>query len=163
MRVATLNKVNDGIFASVRSLPLNATTNVRVQAIGNEVFLFFNNSFDSMRTVPSRISGAATLFAPNPWSTAALATIGSIQMKEAFKTLYIASSAFNGHLSKSAVKENSYVPPNFALSFDIKPSKKSLLMLMTMKKWMSRLKITTSTTNSAQDATFPPPRGTKFS
>jgi hypothetical protein len=125
VRVATLNNGNEGIFASGRSLPLNATTNVRVEAFENEIFLFLNNSFDTMASLSAdRIFGAATLFAPNPWSTAALATIGSIQMNEAFKTLYIASSAFNGPLSKSAVQENSYVPPNFALSFDIKPSKK---------------------------------------
>ena len=126
MRVATLTNVNAGIFASIRSLPLNATTNVRVEAFGLEVFLFLNNSFDSMCTVSApRISGEATLFAPNPWSTAALATIGSIQMNETLKqTLYIASSAFNGPLSKSAVQENSVMRPNFVLSFDIKPSGK---------------------------------------
>ncbi len=125
MRVATLDNVNDGIFASVRSLPLNATTNVRVEAFENEIFLFLNNSFDTMASLSTDILfGEATLFAPNPWSTAALATIGSIQMNVAFKTLYIASSLFNGPLSKSAVKENSFVPPNFALSFDIKPSGK---------------------------------------
>ena len=49
-------------------------------------------------------------------------------MTEAFRTLYIASSAFNGPLSRSAVQENSYVPQDFALSFDIKLSETVLSM-----------------------------------
>ena len=73
---------NEGIASSILSLPLNATTNVRVEAVGREVFLFFNNTFDSMVTVSAdRISGEAILFAPNPWSHPALASIESIQMK----------------------------------------------------------------------------------
>ena len=63
IRVSTLNKANAGIFASIGSLPLHATTNVRVEALGREVFLFLNNSFDSMASLSAdRIFGAATLF-----------------------------------------------------------------------------------------------------
>jgi hypothetical protein len=123
VRVATLTNVNAGIVASVRSLPLNTTTNVRVEAFGIEVLLFLNNSFDSMVTVSSRVSGEATLFVPNPWSTAALATIGSIEMIPILrKTFYAASSSFNGPLSKAVVREITPITPNFTLSFDIKPS-----------------------------------------
>ena len=124
MRVATLNNVNAGIFASIVSLPLNATTNVRVEAVGREVFLFLNDSFDTMATVSAdRIFGEATLFAPNPWSTAALATIGSIQMKSILKKSFYIADTLHGPLSTFAVQEKTYVPPNFSLSFDIKPLK----------------------------------------
>jgi hypothetical protein len=76
------NMDNEGIADSKLSLPLNATTNVRVEAVGRNVSLFLNNSFDSMVTVSAdRISGEAILYAPNPWSLPAVASIGSIQMK----------------------------------------------------------------------------------
>ena len=122
IRVATLKKANAGIFASIGSLPLHATTNVRVEALGREVFLFLNNSFDSMASLSAdRIFGAATLFVSNPWQPPALATVGSIQMKSLSALTVTAASVFNGRLSKFAVYEKTTVPANFALSFKITP------------------------------------------
>ena len=82
MRVATANNTNDGIGASIASLPLNATTNVRVEAFGRDVLLYLNNTLDSKVTVSAdRISGAATLYISDPWYTPASASFGSYQMK----------------------------------------------------------------------------------
>ncbi len=82
VRVATSANVNDGIESSTASLPLNATTNVRLEALGRVVLLYLNNSYDSMVTVSAdRIFGAATLSISDTWSPSASAHIGSIQMK----------------------------------------------------------------------------------
>ena len=122
MRVATATNGNEGIASSILSLPLNATTNVRVEAVGRDVFLFFNNTFDSMVTVSAdRIFGEATLYASNPWNTPASASIESIQMKSISSLSVSTAKDFNGLLTKSAVYETTIVPANFALSFDIKP------------------------------------------
>ena len=121
MRVATKSNVNEGIDASTGSLPLNATTNVRVEAFGRALLLFFNNTFDSMVTVSAdRFSGAATLYISDPWHIPASASIGSYQMKS-ITALTPTASNFNGLLSQLAVNEPTIVPANFALSFDIKP------------------------------------------
>jgi hypothetical protein len=121
VRVATKSNVNEGIDASTGSLPLNATTNVRVEAFGRALLLFFNNTFDSMVTVSAdRFSGAATLYISDPWHPPASASIGSYQMKS-ITALTPTASNFNGLLSQLAVNEPTIVPANFALSFDIKP------------------------------------------
>ncbi len=122
MRVATTTNTNEGIGASTASLPLNATTNVRVEAFGRTLLLFFNNTFDSMVTVSAdRIFGAATLYISNPWYAPALASISSIQMKSISSLSVSTAGAFNGLLTKLAVYETTTVPANFSLSFDIKP------------------------------------------
>ena len=60
----------------------DATINIRVEAFGRALLLFFNNTFDSMVTVSAdRISGAATLYISDPWHIPASASIGSIRMK----------------------------------------------------------------------------------
>ncbi len=82
IRVATTENRNDGIDASTGSLPLNAITNVRVEAVGRNLFLYLNNSLDTKVTVSAqRIFGEATLYISDPWHTPAQANIGSIQMK----------------------------------------------------------------------------------
>jgi hypothetical protein len=74
--------VDEGIRASVRSLPLSATTKVRVEGNGLQVSLYLNGTLDSKVTVSKiRISGETTLFVPNPWHAPAAAIIGSIQLK----------------------------------------------------------------------------------
>jgi hypothetical protein len=124
VRVSTKANIQwgEGISASIASLPLNATTNVRVEAFGRTLLLFFNNTFDSMVTVSAdRIFGAATLYISNPWYAPALASISSIQMKSISSLSVSTAGAFNGLLTKFAVIESTIVPANFALSFDIKP------------------------------------------
>jgi hypothetical protein len=118
--------MNEGIASSILSLPLNATTQVRVEAVGRDVFLFINNTFDSMVTVSAdRIFGEATLCVSNPWNTPASASIGSIQMKSISSLSVSTAKDFNGLLTKFAVYETTIVPANFTLSFDIKPYKSS--------------------------------------
>ena len=111
MRVATTFNWNVGID-STGSLPLNATTNVRVEAFGRTLLLYFNNTFDSMVTVSAdRISGAATLYISSPWNTPASAIIGSYQMKSITAlTVSTGSGVFNGRLTKLAVYEETTVP-----------------------------------------------------
>ena len=137
VRVATKNNADEGIWASDRSLPVNATTSVRVEAFGRDVLLFLNNIFDSMVTVSAdRISGVATLYISDPWHTPASASIGSIQLESDSSLLEMAdgtplftnasldvtsSSDFNGHLSKFAIYERTIVPANYSLKFDIIP------------------------------------------
>ena len=121
MRVATATNRDDGIGGSIASLPLNATTNVRVEAFGRDVLLYLNNTLDAKVTVSAdRISGEATLYVSNPWYTPASASFGSYQMKS-ITALTAPASKFNGLLSQLAVNEKTTVPANFALSFDIKP------------------------------------------
>ncbi len=122
MRVATLTNKNNGIGSSISSLPLNATTNVRVEAVGREVLLFLNNTFDSKIIVSAdRIFGEAFLYASDPRYTPASASIGSIQMKSISSLSVSIAKDFSGLLTKLAVYEATIVPANFALSFDLKP------------------------------------------
>ena len=82
MRVATATNRDDGIGSSIASLPLNAITNVRVEAFGRDVVLYLNNTLDAKVTVSAdRIFGEATLYVSNPWYTPASASFGSYQMK----------------------------------------------------------------------------------
>jgi len=94
-----------------------------VDAFGRDLFLFLNNTFDSMATVSAdRISGEATLYISDPWYASAVADIGSIKMESFSSFPQIGDSgAFNGPLSKLVVIESITVPPNFSLSFSIKP------------------------------------------
>jgi len=141
--------VNAGIFASIGSLPLNTTTIVRVEAVGQEVFLFLNNSFDTMASLSAnRISGAATLFVSNPWQPPALATVGSIKMKSISALTVTAASVFNGRLSKFAVYERTSVPANFALSFNITPSEIS-------SEWTSIIHYSKDKTNMGPGGRMP--------
>ena len=121
VRVATTSNSDEGIGGSTSSLPINATTTVRVEAFGRDVLLYLNNTFDLKVTVSAdRISGAATLYISDPWYTPASASIGSIQMKS-ISALTATATNFNGLLSQKAVNEVTTVPANYALSFDIKP------------------------------------------
>ena len=122
VRVATQTITDEGIVSSNASLPLNAITKVRVEASGRDVFLYLNNTLDTMITVSAdRIFGVASLYVSNPWQPPALATIASIQMIPFSTRSFIPASNFNSRLSQLAVYEATTVPTNFALSFDIKP------------------------------------------
>ncbi len=149
MRVATTDNVNDGIFASAKSLPLRTTTSVRVEAFGRFVFLYLNNSLDSNATVSAdRISGEASLFVPNPWSTPALATVGFIKMESISSLTGRGADEFTGYLSEYAVFESTIIPANFSLSFDIKP-------FGTVSEWSSIIHYTIDDTNLGPDGRNP--------
>ncbi len=81
MRVATTVNANEGITSSVKSLPLHATTNVRVQCINRNIKIFLNGTEDSSTTLgANRISGAAFLYVSDPWYPPALAHVEDIIM-----------------------------------------------------------------------------------
>jgi len=118
VETATIANVIAGIEISNASLPLNAITNVRVEAFGRYVLLYLNNSLDSMVTVSAdRISGKATLYVSNPWSTPALATVVSLQMNSLSSFSFKSAKKSTSSLFRSAVT----VPANFSLSFAIIP------------------------------------------
>ena len=86
MRVATKSNVNEGIDASITSLPLNAITKVRVEAFGRQVALYLNDTLDSNVTVSAdRNCGYGKLYISNPWHEPAKANISSIQIKSTRK------------------------------------------------------------------------------
>ena len=148
MRVATATNRDDGIGGSIASLPLNATTNVRVEAFGRDVLLYLNNTLDAKVTVSAdRISGEATLYVSNPWYTPASASFGSYQMKS-ITALTAPASKFNGLLSQLAVNEKTTVPANFALSFDIKP-------FGTVSDWASIIHYTQDNSNAGPKGRVP--------
>jgi len=123
VRVGTDISWNDG-FDSFASLPLNQTTNVRLEAAGPYIILYLNNTVDNFVTLGGvRSSGQATLFVSDPWHTPASAKIGPIQMTPISEIEFLQSKAFNGRLSKAAAfEETAVVPVNYSLSFDITPS-----------------------------------------
>ena len=80
VRVGTNINHNDGLD-SVASLSLNRTTNVRVEAVGSNVTLYLNNTFDSSAILNGvRFSGQANCIVSSTSDTPALASIGSIKM-----------------------------------------------------------------------------------
>ena len=121
--MATVNNVNDGIYASTKALPLNAKTSVRFEAVGRDLLLFLNNTLDSIATVSGdRYSGAATVYVSGPWGAPASARIASIKMSAITALTSTPVSAVNGPLSNGIAFEKTTVPANFALSFDITPT-----------------------------------------
>ena len=93
-----------------------------MEAFGRDIFLYLNNSLDTMATVSAdRISGPASHYGSDPWWPSAQASISSIQMGTLSSKTFKTASEFNGPLSKLAVYQTTTVPANFSLSFDIKP------------------------------------------
>ena len=122
IRVATTANSNDGLESSA-NLPVNATTNVRLEAVGRELMLFFNNSFDAYTALSAdRISGNATVYVSDPWHLPASANLAGIKMTEKkIITAIPPVSAVNGALKKGSGLEKTVVPADYALSFDITP------------------------------------------
>ena len=121
--MATVNNVNDGIYASTKALPLNAKTSVRFEAVGRDLLLFLNNTLDSVATVSGdRYGGAATVYVSDPWHPSASARIASIKMSAITALTSTPVSAVNGPLSYGIAYEKTTVPADYALSFDITPT-----------------------------------------
>ena len=82
--VSTDKIFDTGISSSTIALPLKVATNVRVEAVGDEIRLFLNNSLDSNATVGNRVDnrvfGDSFLYVSNPWYYVANAAIGPISM-----------------------------------------------------------------------------------
>lgn len=72
-----------------------------------------------------RYSGEATVWKSSPWMPAAMASISSINMTSiSLITGYGGRplANFSGPISKGALIEKSYVPADYALTFDIIPT-----------------------------------------
>ncbi len=120
VETATIVNTNAGIDISNGFLPLNRTTNVRVEAFGRYVLLYLNNSLDTIATVSAdRIFGEAILYVSHPRHPPALATIESIKMESLLTSSFKSAKTSGSAASKTAVT----VPANFILTFNIKPSR----------------------------------------
>ncbi len=124
IRVATTANSNDGID-SISELPLNVKTNVRFEAAGRELMLFYNNSFQASGQVSAdRISGNATVFVSDPWHNSPSANLGNIKMAEIKAVTAIPTrplSQVDGVVQQLSAYEKTVVPADYALSFDITP------------------------------------------
>ena len=113
---------------SSKELPLNAQTNVRLEAFGRDIYLFLNNSFDSMiSATKERHYGNDILYTINPLADDFIIPINSSPFSMTPITSSPLSSqgqvgAFNGTILKLAHFETKIVPANFSLSFNIKPT-----------------------------------------
>ena len=85
--------------------------------------LFLNNSFEAYgRVSADRISGNATVYVSNPWHSPAFVNLAGIKMVEKkIITAIPPVSDVNGLLKKGSGLENTVVPADYALSFDITP------------------------------------------
>lgn len=128
--IGTVNS-EEGL-SSFALLPLGQSTNVRVEAVGSELLLFLNNKLDTqVKIVGNRLSGNATLYVSNPWSTSALASIGSIQMtpisaitSEGAKVRLSQFATMNEQytFTRDGLGMNTIVPVNYSLTFDLTPT-----------------------------------------
>lgn len=109
---------------SENSLPLRATTNVRIEAIGREVRIILNGTIDSRIALSS---DRFTITKPKPMlyvssytrvHKPAVANIGSIEMNQ-ISTFSVDAPT---NLIQGFVSKTIDVPQNYSLSFDIRPS-----------------------------------------
>ena len=105
------------------SLPLNASTSVRIEAVGRDVFVLFNNSLVAFKTTQGdRIAAQnATLLVSDPWYPPAPATISGFSMTAITALSSRPARNFSGLLSTGIAYEKTRVPANYSLSFDINP------------------------------------------
>ena len=110
------------MLSSVELRP-NQTTNVKLLAFGNEVFLYLNNDFDNMMVVKGvRGFGAVALFLSELNSNPALASIDSLRMTGISGSPFGRVNDLKGPLYKVAAYETTSVPENYSLSFNITPT-----------------------------------------
>jgi hypothetical protein len=101
-----------------------------VEAVGNAIFLFLNNKLDSSFTVTGkRQFGAASLYVSAPWYNPALATVENVKMiniTEITTGFEIGDSTLNyseqSTITETRIGVKTIIPPNYILSFNIKPS-----------------------------------------
>jgi hypothetical protein len=81
IRFNTQKDWNEGLEI-YNPLPLNATTTVRIEAIGKTVTVYFNDTLQrSVILQGSRISGYADRYVNDPWTPSANAVVNNIDMK----------------------------------------------------------------------------------
>ena len=106
-------------------MPLNSKTQVRIEAVGKEVAIFFNNSIVHLSAQQGvRISGNATVMMSSPWYPAAIANISSITLTSISSITGSGQSLsdFSGPISKGSLIGKTFVPADYALTFDITPT-----------------------------------------
>ena len=68
-------------WAGGKVLPLKSQTNIRIEAVGREVRIYFNNTNPTNKTLGGdRKFGNATLYVSDPWSFPAIASISPINL-----------------------------------------------------------------------------------
>jgi hypothetical protein len=103
------------------SLPLNCATRVRVEAVGSDVAIFYNDTIAGFRTFGrERYSGEMKVEAP----ILASASISFIQLASISKISLLSNlsiSEYSGPIAPGTVIEKTFVPADYALSFSITP------------------------------------------
>ena len=103
--VATTLYPSQGISYS-SALPLNSRTRVRIEAVGQYMMLFLNNTFDRMVAVNgTQYFGNANVLLSDPWAPSAKALISSIRM----------SSLISSHITKSDSGTNGDIPKSLLI------------------------------------------------
>lgn len=116
--ISTSTNAFEGVSAP--ALPLNVSTNVRVEAVGREVYILYNSSLVALSMMNgTRISGNAIALISNPWESPANAIISSISMTPISKFSSRSIADYSGPLARGIAYEKAYVPEDFALSFNI--------------------------------------------
>ena len=122
---------------------MNELTNVRIEAVGRDVYIFYNNSLVTvMMFKGERISGTAYVMLSDPWHSPANAVISSISMVEIEEFSSRPASDYAGRFSmsktlvssistlsetkvqkitKMGFYERTTVPSDYSLSFDLVP------------------------------------------
>ena len=105
------------------ALPMEFQTSIRVEAVGGDVWVFFNNSIvATMMLYGTKLSGKATLFISSPWESPADAFVSSISMNAISELSSRPIADHAGPLVRAIAYEKTYVPPNYGLSFNITPT-----------------------------------------
>jgi hypothetical protein len=106
------------------NLPMDAKTRVEIEALGNQVMLYFNGTFAGSVVTPSpRLSGEAYLFASDLWYPPANAVISNYELKEIDQSrLTVPSAEWSTEVKLTSRNFGKVtLPENFELSFDITP------------------------------------------
>ena len=113
VRVSTTADWNEGIAASVNSLPIRCETRVRVEAVGRILKLYLNDTLDSTVILRGdRLYGLSKLYVSNPWDISANARIKFVSMEEKYSII-----SYDGPLIEGATKQEGYLPVNFNITF----------------------------------------------
>jgi hypothetical protein len=145
IRFSTTDNHNDGLDIS-NPLPMNVNTIVRVEAIGNIVAVYFNNTLQGSAILKgSRIFGEALRYASDPWHAPAKVILENLDMQSISTFGY--SPQPNMPLSVS-IPEKVFVPENYSLTFNIQP-------LGTISEWASIIHYTQDGENYAAKSRIP--------
>jgi hypothetical protein len=103
------------------SLPLNCATRVRVEAVGSDVAIFYNDTIAGFRTFWRNINlGEMKVEAPiRAYASTSSIHLASISKISSLSNLSL--SEYSGPIAPGTVIEKTFVPADYALSFNITP------------------------------------------